>query len=64
MKRILSGIFLLIIGILGILLPILPGIPFLIMSALFFFPKNRRVRKSYQSMEKRFPWLTKWRPFQ
>ncbi|WP_457638729.1 DUF454 family protein [Persephonella sp.] len=36
MKRYLFGLFFLIIGIIGVIFPFIPGVPFLLISAFFF----------------------------
>ncbi|WP_029521571.1 hypothetical protein [Persephonella sp. IF05-L8] len=36
MKRLALGFFFLILGILGIFLPVIPGVPFLLVSAFLF----------------------------
>ena len=48
-----AGVFLILIGIGGILLPGPVGAPFLILGGLVFFPKS--FRKVDELLEKRFP---------
>ena len=46
-----------IIGIIGVVLPILQGWPFLILSFLMFFPRHRLAEKTLQKIERRLPRL-------
>jgi hypothetical protein len=45
------AIFFLVVGVVGLLVPVMPQVPFLIMSALFFslvFPKVRRALRRWR----------------
>ncbi|NPA12914.1 MAG: DUF454 domain-containing protein [Aquificae bacterium] len=46
MERIVLGVIFLILGVLGIIFPVIPGIPFLVISAFFFgiIPKDKVVK--------------------
>ena len=61
----LLGIFFFILGIIGILIPVLPQIPFFIMSALFFSFVFPSVRRALRRWRRRYPKLDaaykKWR---
>ena len=48
-----------IIGIIGVVLPILQGWPFLILSFLMFFPHHRLAEKTLQKIEPRAPRLAR-----
>ena len=50
-RNLLLGIFFFILGVIGILIPVMPQVPFFIMSALFFslvFPKVRRAIRRFR----------------
>lgn len=53
--RIGAGIVMLILGLLGLVLPVLQGILFLLISALLLAPYSRWVRSWLQWSEQRFP---------
>lgn len=53
--RIASGLALLILGVLGLIFPILNGTLFLIISAFVLAPYSRRVRRLLDYSERRFP---------
>jgi uncharacterized membrane protein YbaN (DUF454 family) len=50
-RNLLLGIFFFILGVIGILIPVMPQIPFFVMSLLFFslvFPKVRRALRRWR----------------
>lgn len=59
------AIFFFIVGVIGVLVPIMPQVPFFIMSALFFslvFPKVRRKLRSWRLKYPKFDAsYKKWR---
>lgn len=55
MARIAAGVVLLIVGIAGLIFPILNGTLFLIISAFVLAPYSRRVRRLLDYGERRFP---------
>jgi len=64
-RNLALGIFFFIVGVIGVLIPVMPQVPFFIMSALFFslvFPKVRRTLRRWRH---RYPKLDasykKWR---
>jgi len=51
MRNLAWGIFFFILGVIGILIPVMPQIPFFVMSLLFFslvFPKVRRALRRWR----------------
>ena len=51
MRNIALGIFFFILGVIGVLIPVMPQIPFFVMSLLFFslvFPKVRRALRRWR----------------
>src|SRR5699024_5576224 len=55
--RIALGVGMVVLGIAGLILPILNGTLFLIISAFLLAPYSRRVRRLLDSAERRFPTL-------
>lgn len=53
--RIALGVALLIVGILGLIFPILNGTLFVIFSAFVLAPYSRRIRRLLDYCERRFP---------
>lgn len=53
--RIGAGLFFFVLGIAGLVLPILQGVLFLIVSAILLAPYSRWVQKQLDRLEKRFP---------
>jgi uncharacterized membrane protein YbaN (DUF454 family) len=49
------GVFFLILGIIGILIPVMPQLIFFFMSALFFSRVSPRLRRSLRRHRKRYP---------
>jgi uncharacterized membrane protein YbaN (DUF454 family) len=50
-RNLLLGIFFFVLGVIGVLIPVMPQVPFFIMSALFFslvFPKVRRAIRRFR----------------
>ena len=50
-RNLLLGIFFFILGVIGVLIPVMPQIPFFVMSLLFFslvFPKVRRALRRWR----------------
>ena len=58
MKRILryvTGIFFLILGVIGLFLPVLQGILFIIIGLLILAPESKLIRDFLNKLEKKFP---------
>ena len=55
--RIGLGVFFFLLGIAGLVLPILQGILFLIISAILLAPYSIWVQKQLRRFERRFPWI-------
>lgn len=55
--RIGLGVFFFLLGIAGLILPILQGVLFLIVSAFLLAPYSLWVQKQLARSERRFPWL-------
>lgn len=49
-----------VLGVVGSLLPILPGWAFFVLSALVFFPRSRFAVKALAKVEPRMPRLVAW----
>ena len=56
--RIALGLLCFVLGILGLVLPILQGILFLIISAVLLAPYSRTVRRLLAWGQRRFPWVS------
>jgi hypothetical protein len=56
--RVGLGVFFFLLGIAGIILPILQGVLFLIISAILLAPYSLWVQKQLARFERRFPWLS------
>jgi uncharacterized membrane protein YbaN (DUF454 family) len=51
MRNIALGIFFFVLGVIGVLIPVVPQVPFFVMSLLFFslvFPKVRRALRRWR----------------
>lgn len=55
--RVGAGLFFLVLGIAGLVLPILQGVLFLIVSAIVLAPYSLWVQRQLARFEARFPWL-------
>lgn len=55
--RVGAGIFFLLLGLAGLVLPILQGVLFLIVSAILLAPYSVWVQKQLIRFETRFPWI-------
>ena len=55
--RVGAGIVFFILGIAGLVLPILQGVLFLIVSAILLAPYSVWVQKQLIKFEKKFPWI-------
>ena len=55
--RIGLGVFFFLLGIAGLVLPILQGVLFLIISAILLAPYSIWVQKQLRRFERRFPWV-------
>ena len=55
--RITAGVVMFVLGIVGLVLPILQGVLFLIISAILLAPYSRWVSKQLDRGEQRFPWV-------
>lgn len=53
--RILLGVLMFILGLLGLVLPILQGLLFLLIAAILIAPYSRQVRRLLDYGERRFP---------
>lgn len=53
--RITLGVIMFILGLLGLVFPILQGLLFLLISAILLAPYSRRVRQLLAYCERRFP---------
>ncbi|MES1923868.1 hypothetical protein [Salinisphaera sp. T31B1] len=68
--RIGLGVFFFLLGIAGLVLPILQGVLFLLISAILLAPYSIWVQKQLIRLETKFPWLaakarsiaTRWSP--
>lgn len=56
--RIGAGVFFFLLGIAGLVLPILQGVLFLIVSAFLLAPYSLWVQKQLARFERKFPWLS------
>ncbi|HET7315786.1 hypothetical protein [Salinisphaera sp.] len=56
--RIGAGVFFFLLGLAGLVLPILQGVLFLIVSAILLAPYSRWVQKQLARFEAKFPWLS------
>ncbi len=55
--RIGTGVFFFLLGIAGLVLPILQGVLFLIISAILLAPYSIWVQKQLAKFEAKFPWI-------
>ena len=55
--RIAAGVVMFVLGIVGLVLPVLQGVLFLIISAILLAPYSRWVAKQLDRGERRFPWV-------
>lgn len=59
------GFFFLILGVIGIFIPVMPQIVFLFLSAVFFSRVSPRLRRAMRRLRKRYPKVdhayAKWR---
>ena len=64
-RNLLLGILFFVLGVIGVLIPVIPQVPFFIMSALFFSLVFPRVRRAIRGFRHRHPRLDatykKWR---
>lgn len=58
--RMALGVVFAILGVIGSLLPILPGWAFFLLSALVLFPRSRFAVKALAKIEPRMPRLVAW----
>ena len=55
--RVVVGLVMFVLGIVGLVLPVLQGVLFLIISAILLAPYSRWVAKQLDRGERRFPWV-------
>jgi len=55
--RVGAGVFFFLLGIAGLVLPILQGVLFLIISAILLAPYSLWVQKQLARFEAKFPWI-------
>lgn len=55
--RVGAGVFFFLLGIAGLVLPILQGVLFLIVSAILLAPYSLWVQKQLARFETKFPWI-------
>ncbi len=64
-RNLLLGFFFFILGVIGVLIPVMPQVVFFLMSALFFSLVFPRVRRAIRRFRQRYPKLDasykKWR---
>lgn len=53
--RLTLAIIFTLVGVAGVILPVLQGWPFLILAFLMFFPRHRLAEKTLQKIEARAP---------
>ena len=58
--RIVVGILSFILGIIGAILPVMPGWPFFLVAAALFFPRHRYVHDLMEKGETRVPRFVAW----
>lgn len=54
------GIVFLILGIIGLMLPIVPQTVFLVLAAVLLFPSHPKVQKLIGKIEKKYPRIHSW----
>ena len=58
--RLVLGVIFLILGIIGILIPVMPQVLFFVLAALMFFPRHRRLNVFLDRGEVRFARAVGW----
>jgi len=58
--RITLGILSFILGIIGAILPVMPGWPFFLIAGALFFPRHRYVTPLLEKSESRLPRFVAW----
>ncbi len=53
--RLIAGISLLVVGCLGLFLPVLQGILFLILGFILLAPESRLIQKGLEKLKERYP---------
>jgi uncharacterized membrane protein YbaN (DUF454 family) len=53
--RYIAGVFFIIVGIVGLFLPVLQGILFIIIGLALLFPKNKYLQQLLQKARARYP---------
>jgi uncharacterized membrane protein YbaN (DUF454 family) len=56
-RNILFAVFFFIVGVIGVLVPVMPQVPFFIMSALFLSLAFPKVRRAIRRFRRRYPKL-------
>jgi len=53
--RLIAGIFLLLLGCLGLFLPVLQGILFIILGLILLAPESKLIQKGLEKLKERYP---------
>lgn len=58
--RLILGVVFLVLGFIGLLVPVMPQVIFFVLAALMFFPKHRRLNKMLDRGERKMPRPIAW----
>jgi uncharacterized membrane protein YbaN (DUF454 family) len=53
--RLIAGIFLLLLGCIGLFLPVLQGVLFIILGLILLAPESQLIQKALKKIEERYP---------
>jgi uncharacterized membrane protein YbaN (DUF454 family) len=53
--RLIAGIFLLLVGCIGLFLPVLQGILFIILGLIILAPESQLIQKGLKKLKERYP---------